>query len=289
MGTELISSHLRAQMEKFADCGCVRGRPRVQVNLYLTPPNAQAFEPHFDWMDGFILQIHGNKHWDVFDTAVMQPRPDMRFKPSTSDMQALGEPLAELHLTAGDVLYIPAGYVHAAQTKQVQGSPGSSLHLTFGMEVGTHYSWEMLLHHIVDAGLALADCSDIGILQHTHWGLRCVDGKQVLDIRHSCTNNELAKDCHQPCSVPLRHLLHQAISYLATQPQAWEIRRVVPITNTMRHLGCGAMGYHHCILRTLTVSGRCMRMSSLVACLSFNALCCLSCLQWLHSITWTHW
>src|SRR3546814_11138872 len=93
----------------------------------------------------------------------------MRFKPTTSDVAALGEPLAELLMTAGDVLYIPAGFVHAAETKPDEGDNDPSLHLTFGMEVGTHYSWEMLVHHIVDAGLAglaLETCTDADTHQH---------------------------------------------------------------------------------------------------------------------------
>jgi hypothetical protein len=32
---------------------------RVSVNLYLTPPGAQGFEAHYDWMDAFVLQVRG--------------------------------------------------------------------------------------------------------------------------------------------------------------------------------------------------------------------------------------
>lgn len=35
---------------------------RTNANMYLTPPNTQAFEYHFDWMHSFILQISGQKN-----------------------------------------------------------------------------------------------------------------------------------------------------------------------------------------------------------------------------------
>jgi hypothetical protein len=226
----------------------------------LTPANAQAFEAHFDWMDGFVVQIHGEKRWKVYDTLVMQPRPDMRFKPSTSDVAGLGEPLAELLLDAGDVLYIPAGFVHQAENKQDEKTMTPSLHLTFGMEVGTHYSWEVLLHHIVDAGLDLAEeCRNSDALSHERWGLRCLDGKYFVDIQLRCADTEQTGGCSKTtCSLPLRHLLHQTIAYLASVPEAWELRRIVPITDAMRRLGCGSLGFHHCILQSLTVRRVCL-------------------------------
>lgn len=232
----------------------------MQVNLYLTPANAQAFEAHFDWMDGFVVQIHGAKRWKVYDTLVMQPRPDMRFKPSKSDVAALGEPLAELLLEAGDVLYVPAGFVHQAVNTPDENVTTPSLHLTFGMEVGTHYSWEVLLHHIVDAGLDLVEeCRNADALAHESWGLRCVDGNYVVDMHPRCPDAEQADSCSKTtCSLPLGHLLHQTITYLASLPEAWEVRRVVPITDAMRRLGCGSLGFHHCILQSLTVRRCCL-------------------------------
>ena len=31
---------------------------RTEVNMYLTPPEARGFNPHFDFEDVFILQVH---------------------------------------------------------------------------------------------------------------------------------------------------------------------------------------------------------------------------------------
>jgi bifunctional lysine-specific demethylase and histidyl-hydroxylase NO66 len=67
----------------------------VQANAYLTPPVAQGLNLHGDPHDVFAVQTHGVKRW------VVEP-PD--------------EPRWELELRPGDVLYLPAGTRHAAQT-----------------------------------------------------------------------------------------------------------------------------------------------------------------------------
>jgi bifunctional lysine-specific demethylase and histidyl-hydroxylase NO66 len=84
---------------------------RVQANAYLTPPVAQGLNLHGDPHDVFAVQTHGVKRW------VVDPP---------------GEDRWELQLRPGDVLYLPAGTRHAAQTV---AEP--SLHLTIGVRAST--------------------------------------------------------------------------------------------------------------------------------------------------------
>lgn len=107
---------------------------RVQVNMYLTPRNSQGFAPHFDAHGVFILQIEGSKLWRIYDTFQFFPLP---ISNQLIPKEKLGEPLHEILLNAGDMLYIPSGYVHEALT-----SESSSLHLTVGINV---YRWADLL------------------------------------------------------------------------------------------------------------------------------------------------
>jgi bifunctional lysine-specific demethylase and histidyl-hydroxylase NO66 len=93
---------------------------RVQANAYLTPPVAQGLNLHGDPHDVFALQTHGVKRW------VVEP-PD--------------EPRWELELQPGDVLYLPAGTRHAAQTID-----RPSLHLTIGVRTTT---WRELVDRAV--------------------------------------------------------------------------------------------------------------------------------------------
>ena len=80
----------------------------VQANAYLTPPVAQGLDLHADPHDVFVVQTHGTKRW------VVHP-PD-------------GSAAWDLQLGRGDVLYLPAGTRHAAQTVDEP-----SLHLTIGV------------------------------------------------------------------------------------------------------------------------------------------------------------
>ncbi len=98
----------------------------VQANAYLTPPVAQGLDLHEDPHDVFAVQSYGSKRW------VVHP-PD-------------GGPAWDLELRPGDVLYLPAGTRHAAQTVD-----DASLHLTIGVRTVT---WRRIIEQAVDAVLA---------------------------------------------------------------------------------------------------------------------------------------
>lgn len=98
----------------------------VQANAYLTPPVAQGLHLHADPHDVFAIQTHGVKRW------VVHP-PD-------------GSSVWDLELRPGDVLYLPAGTRHAAQT---QDRP--SLHLTIGVRTVT---WRDVVRRAVDQVLS---------------------------------------------------------------------------------------------------------------------------------------
>ncbi len=99
---------------------------RAQVNAYLTPPSAQGFNPHYDTHDVIVMQIEGEKLWRVHDKDSVCPlneltNGDPRLREATT------EP-TQIKLTAGDVLYMPRGWIHEAETTET-----ASLHLTIGI------------------------------------------------------------------------------------------------------------------------------------------------------------
>lgn len=104
----------------------------VQTNLYLTPPNSQGFKPHYDTHDVFILQIAGSKFWRIY-----RPPLELPHRSQPSDNAALlqnpGELVQEFNLEAGDLFYMPRGYVHEALTSQTE-----SLHITLGVTAFTY-------------------------------------------------------------------------------------------------------------------------------------------------------
>ena len=106
----------------------------IGINLYLTPPGAQGFKEHADGHDVFILQLSGEKRWRVFRPIIHLPLESQVVRPPPFDEQILppppegyGEPILDLRLTRGQLLYLPRGFVHAAETSQA-----GSAHLTIG-------------------------------------------------------------------------------------------------------------------------------------------------------------
>ena len=99
---------------------------RIQANMYLTPPEAQALKTHYDTHDVFVLQIHGKKRWRLFDRAVQLPLSHQRY---TADEDiSFDNPMMEVTLSPGDLMYLPRGYPHEAES-----ADGASLHLTIGV------------------------------------------------------------------------------------------------------------------------------------------------------------
>lgn len=129
------------------DLAAELGHP-TQCNAYVTPAgNAQGFAFHHDTHDVFVLQIAGRKRWIVHQPALplptpRQPRSGDRLVPSGQ------QPLVDTVLGPGDSLYLPRGFVHAAQT-----TDQPSIHLTVGVAVTT---WADLLADAV-ATLAIDD------------------------------------------------------------------------------------------------------------------------------------
>lgn len=120
----------------------------VSVNLYLTPQHSKAVRPHFDDHDVFILQIEGEKDWKVWQPIVELPGEEFggnQFLPEDN----LPSCFLETRLQAGDLLYLPRGWGHAATT-----GDRASLHLTFGVFV---YTWYDLLDGMLEA---ISDADD---------------------------------------------------------------------------------------------------------------------------------
>ncbi|MCT2589807.1 cupin domain-containing protein [Streptomyces sp. N2-109] len=110
-------------------------RERVQVNAYLTTNEAAGFRLHWDDHDVLIVQLAGEKQWEVRGTS--------RTAPLFRDADRNNEPPDEVvwagTMKTGDVMHIPRGYWHQA-TRSGSGS-GTSLHTTFGFAKRTGASW----------------------------------------------------------------------------------------------------------------------------------------------------
>jgi len=119
---------------------------RFQTNIYLTPPSGKGFQAHWDNHDVFVMQVMGSKRWQVEKTRRTLPQADGTIEEEGRELR--GE-LYEFTLQQGDMVYIPRGFVHAAEA-----GPDSSLHITLGMY---YNSWDQLLRAVIAAAILRDD------------------------------------------------------------------------------------------------------------------------------------
>jgi len=145
-GATLIFTHLHQRIPSLGRLceGLERAfSSRMQTNIYLTPPGAQGFAPHWDTHDVFILQIAGTKHWTIYDTKIPLPLHGQHFDRT---VHTAGAPTMEFDLEPGDVVYIPRGAIHSARS-----SEDTSLHITTGLIA---FNWtDLLLQAVIAAGI----------------------------------------------------------------------------------------------------------------------------------------
>ncbi len=112
------------------------GHP-VQANAYVTPPQNQGFDDHYDVHDVFVLQVSGAKRWRIHAPVWESPLRDQPWTERRAAVQraAAEPPLIEAVLEPGDCLYLPRGFLHAATALG-----GVSTHLTLGVHTWTRYT-----------------------------------------------------------------------------------------------------------------------------------------------------
>jgi ribosomal protein L16 Arg81 hydroxylase len=119
----------------------------VHTNAYLTPANAAGFTPHYDTHEVFVLQICGTKHWRVYAPQLKLPHRSQPFSPERYKLPS--EPVMDFDLAAGDLLYLPRGYVHTTTTAE-----HFSAHVTIGITV---YTWVELASELLQSSIELEE------------------------------------------------------------------------------------------------------------------------------------
>ncbi|HET6729118.1 MAG TPA: cupin domain-containing protein [Jiangellaceae bacterium] len=118
----------------------------VGVNAYLTPAGNRGFATHYDTHDVFVLQVGGRKRWRVHEPVLVDPLERQPWGGRANEVGTAAEspPVLDTVLEPGDSLYLPRGWLHAADAL---GEP--SMHLTLGVRAANRYA-------VVEALLALA-------------------------------------------------------------------------------------------------------------------------------------
>jgi ribosomal protein L16 Arg81 hydroxylase len=97
----------------------------VQPNIYITPAGTRGFDRHYDDHDVFIMQIFGVKNWRLYGSPVELPSRTQKHEWGKYDSWPAKETFT---LEPGDMLYIPRGHLHDADT-----TAEAAMHITFGL------------------------------------------------------------------------------------------------------------------------------------------------------------
>jgi ribosomal protein L16 Arg81 hydroxylase len=126
-------NHTRPNLRRLCAILTARFAAPSEAVAYLTPAGQQGARAHSDPSDVYVIQLEGTKHWRVWAT------PETRRLGVDRDytLAELGQPILDVSLRPGDVLYVPYGTPHvAAAEEQV------SLHVTV---VALARTWAELL------------------------------------------------------------------------------------------------------------------------------------------------
>ena len=194
--------------------------PHAYCNTYLTPPGTQTVPAHADDRDVLILQVVGEKHWTVYQRIPIPypyPHEQVGKDPSLPVPQHVldGPVLLDVILKPGDVLYMPRGYVHEAQSPALSTTTPNvpSFHVTVAL--ATH-DWtlggllstasQQLWMNVIDYRLAVP--REFG---RTEWNDIPLDDRDQLQSRIDMAiellrHNVTARSVHETLHVKLaRH------------------------------------------------------------------------------------
>ena len=108
----------------------------------VSPPGIHSSPTHFDLTNNFLIQVEGSKRYRIYESFEALPIARQE-KPHLVSPDLLGDPLYDIELRSGDVLFIPRGFVHEGFA-----SDQGSVHVTAGLNCLT---WADLLIETVEA------------------------------------------------------------------------------------------------------------------------------------------
>lgn len=90
----------------------------VTADAFLTPPQNFALAQHYDRVSSFIVQVEGEKVWDLFAPPIelplvgYHPWESIEIDEATTSRLVEGPPDMVVVLAPGDVMWLPRGWVH---------------------------------------------------------------------------------------------------------------------------------------------------------------------------------
>ncbi|MEN0651571.1 MULTISPECIES: JmjC domain-containing protein [Hyphobacterium] len=107
-----------------------RTQAAIAANVYCSFKGVQAFQSHYDLHDVFVVQVEGEKTWNIWTGR--EDRPISHVGPGDAGaaylMRQRGSLMWQIRMKPGDVLYLPRGQYHDALAED-----GATLHVTFSI------------------------------------------------------------------------------------------------------------------------------------------------------------
>lgn len=220
--------------------GCMAG-----ANIYLTPPGSQGFAPHYDDIEAFVIQLEGKKKWTLYpsrkDSEVLAYTSSENFSP-----EDLGNPLINVELKAGDMLYFPSGMIHQAHTDE----DCHSLHIT--VSCCQKNTWGDFLQKLLPTAIKIAMEEDIEFRKSLPR-----DYLSYMGVVHSETHSEGRQNFISHVDKLMRRLIaHVPVDAACDQMGKKFMHDTLPpvITKEEKSRSIGEQGEHWCPLRQTVIS-----------------------------------
>lgn len=107
----LITQDLCNQISRFTECP-------TMANAYFSVGGAPTFGQHWDRHDVFVVQLIGRKRWRIYEPLIELPVASQ--SSSAHKDKIPSSPLFDEVLNAGDILYVPRGWWHSADSLENQ-------------------------------------------------------------------------------------------------------------------------------------------------------------------------
>merc|ERR1712168_1279458 len=183
----------------------------VGSNVYITPKDSQGLAPHCDDVEIFVMQLEGKKEWKLYKPMVELSRD------YTQDLlqEDIGEPILEVTLEAGDMLYFPRGVIHQAKTI------GDSHSTHISVSTYQQNTWGDFMNHAVTqaiekgleedvsirSGLPINYLSMLGTGKNIGAYVIDEEGEEKNGTKHSNLNEEKVKEFKESVKKQLSKLI----------------------------------------------------------------------------------
>ncbi|KAK6015611.1 cupin family protein, partial [Ostertagia ostertagi] len=189
----------------------------VGANTYLTPPGSAGFAPHWDEIDAFLLQLEGRKYWKVYapDSRDNELPRESSGNFTDEDMKDR-KPTFEGWIEAGDLLYIPRGFIHNATTDD----DVHSLHITISS--GRLWTFADLLEKIVPEAVTTLAKNRWKMRKSLPVGMLDMNGVAEIDYRmEEHFEDELLFESEDSCYIA--HRMANSRLYEGLPEQTFEL------------------------------------------------------------------